>query len=120
MLAVSSLNAKKSGFNWFKNRMFDLEAKVARQAEDAETQTTIVKRLEVDVKSGKASERELELAKQHHEGKRLVNRVVNVFRTPAVSLHFLQVFSLKCAAKERNGRKTRGGTRERGRSYGKG
>ncbi|MEO2193791.1 MAG: hypothetical protein ABGY24_15215 [bacterium] len=70
VLAVSSLNAKKSGFNWFKNRMFDLEAKVARQAEDAETQTTIVKRLEVDVKSGKASERELELARSRLDAMR--------------------------------------------------
>ena len=61
--AASSLKAKKSGFNWFKNRMFDLEAKIARQAEDAETQTTIVKRLEEDVKSGKASEKELEVAR---------------------------------------------------------
>lgn len=69
-LAANSLNAKKSGFNWFKNRMFDLEARVARQAEDAETQTTIVKRLEADVKAGKASDKELEVARSRLDAMR--------------------------------------------------
>ena len=67
---ASSLKAKKSGFNWFKTRMFDLEAKIARQAEDAETQTTIVKRLEAEVKSGEASEKELEVARSRLDAMR--------------------------------------------------
>ena len=60
---VESMKAKKQGFGWFKSRMFDLEARIARQAEDAETQTTIVKRLEEDVKSGKATEKDLQVAR---------------------------------------------------------
>lgn len=64
------IQRKKKGFNWLKSRVFDLEARIAQQASEAETQTTIVKKLEKEVAKGKATELDLEIERSRLEAMR--------------------------------------------------
>ncbi len=49
-----------STWNWMKSKLFDLEARLAQEASETQTQTTIVQQLKKDVAAGKASTAELE------------------------------------------------------------
>ena len=48
-----------STWNWMKAKLFDLEARLAQQASDTQTQTTVVQRLKQEVAQGKATKDEL-------------------------------------------------------------
>jgi len=58
---------KKKGWQWVQSRVFDLEARIAQQASETETQTTIVKKLESDVAKGKARTKDLEIERSRLE-----------------------------------------------------
>ena len=49
-----------STWNWVKNKLFDVEARIMKQASDTEIQTNIVQKLRKEVAAGKASSKELE------------------------------------------------------------
>jgi serine/threonine protein kinase len=49
-----------ASWGWFKNKLFDLEARIAQQSSETQTQTTIVQRLREEVAAGRASRDELE------------------------------------------------------------
>lgn len=68
--STETIQRKKKGFDWLKSRVFDLEARIAQQASDAESQTTIVKKLEKDVARGKATELDLEIERSRLEAMR--------------------------------------------------
>ena len=53
-------NRIKSTWHWFKDRLFDLEARVNRDVSATQTQTAIVEQLKADVAAGKASKADLE------------------------------------------------------------
>lgn len=65
-----NIQRKKKGFTWLKSRVFDLEARIAQQASETETQTTIVKKLEKEVEKGKATELDLEIERSRLEAMR--------------------------------------------------
>lgn len=51
----------KTSWNWFKDKLFDLEARLMNDISATQTQTTIVEQLKKDVKAGKASKTDLEI-----------------------------------------------------------
>ena len=67
---TENIQRRKKGFDWLKSRVFDLEARIAQQASDAETQTTIVKKLEKEVAKGKANKIDLEIERSRLEAMR--------------------------------------------------
>lgn len=64
----SSGGAIASTWGWMKNKLFDLEARVMKQASDTETQTTIVQQLRKDAAAGKISAKELEKEESRLQG----------------------------------------------------
>lgn len=67
---TENIQRRKKGFDWLKSRVFDLEARIAQQASDAETQTTIVKQLEKEVAKGTANKIDLEIERSRLEAMR--------------------------------------------------
>jgi len=59
-VGASTRNRSASTWNWMKSKLFDLEARVAQEASETQTQTTIVQELRKDVAAGKASKADLE------------------------------------------------------------
>ena len=59
-VGVSTRGRSASTWNWMKSKLFDLEARLAQEASETQTQTTIVQELKKDVAAGKASKAELE------------------------------------------------------------
>ena len=67
MDSSTAVARKKKGWQWVQSRVFDLEARIAQQASETETQTTIVKKLEADVAKGKAKTEDLEIERSRLE-----------------------------------------------------
>jgi serine/threonine protein kinase len=59
-VGVSTRGRPASTWNWMKSKLFDLEARLAQEASETQTQTTVVNRLKQDVAAGKASAADLE------------------------------------------------------------
>lgn len=59
-VGVSTRGRSASTWNWMKSKLFDLEARLAQEASETQTQTTIVQELKKDVAAGKASKADLE------------------------------------------------------------